>query len=470
MSMRRDPTLTAPAASETGGPARDPTWAWTPFRPADAEGWNLQWAGHLWRRAGFGGTWEQLQQALADGAQRSVDKLLDPGVDVAGFNRTQDRWEASTDNADNLRAWWLRRMLQTPQPLLEKMTLFWHAFFGISATRAGNPALMCRHVQRLRSHALGKFDALLESLVQDPAFLLGLDAGANRKALPSEHAARVWLECYTVGPGEFKPQDARELSRALTGWFVLRGEPRFLEREFDDGEKQLLGRRGKFTAQQAVRVLLEHPATPRFIVKQLYRWLISETEEPSAALLAPLAEAFAKDYDVAKLVSTILRSNQFFSAAAYRQRIKSPVDLAVGFIRGFAGIVETVRLGQDLASLGQNLYHPPTVHGWLGGTAWVNPAMVLGRQNLAAVLLSEAGVYGGKLNPAAVAEQHGARAPEALAKFVVDLLLQGDLPNNVREVLFCDVPKSSTSAAGEANRWLRQFTHRLTALPEFQLA
>ena len=470
MLTRRDPVSTAPAASEASGKAPDPAWAWAPYQPGHVEDWNLRRAGHLLRRAGFGGTWEQLQQALADGAQRSVDKLLNPDADGASFNREQDHWEASTDAVDTLRAWWLLRMLQTQQPLLEKMTLFWHGYFGISATRAGNPAMMCRHVQRLRGQALGKFDVLLESLVQDPAFLLGLDAGANRKALPSEHAARVWLECYTVGPGGFNPQDTRELSRALTGWFVLRGESRFLEREYDDGEKQLLGRRGKFTAQEAVRVLLEHPATSRFVVKKLYRWLISETEEPSDALLAPLAEAFAKDYDVAKLVSTLLRSNQFFSVAAYRCRIKSPVELAVGFIRGFAGFVETVRLGQDLAGLGQNLYHPPTVHGWLGGAAWVNPAMVLGRQNLAAALLSETGTYAGKLDPAAVAEKQGARSPEALAQFVVDLFLQGDLPDNVRVALFRDVPKSFTSASGEASRWLRQFTHRLAALPEFQLA
>jgi uncharacterized protein (DUF1800 family) len=470
MAILGEPASAVPAADSARTQPADPAWAWAPYQPGSADGWDLRRTGHLLRRAGFGGNWQQLQQVLAEGPQRSVDKLLHPDADVAGFNQAQDRREASTDAADSLRAWWLRRMLQTPHPLLEQMKLFWHSCFGISAARAGNPAMLGRHVQRLRAQALGKFDVLVSSLVDDPAFLLGLDAGANRKALPSEHAARVWLERYTVGPGEFTPQDTRELSRALTGWFVLRGEPRFLEREFDTGEKQLLGRRGKFAAQEAVRVLLEHPATARSVVRKLYRWLISEVDEPSPALLAPLAQAFAKDYDVARLVSTMLRSNQFFSAAAYRRRIKSPVDLAVGLIRGLDGVVETIRLGHDLADLGQNLYHPPTVDGWTGGTAWVNPALILGRHRLAAALLSETGVYGGKLDPAAVAERQGGRSPEALAQFISDLLLSGDLPDGARAAAFREVPQSATAARGETGRWLRQFTLRLSMLPEFQLA
>ena len=359
-------------------------------------------------------------------------------------------------------------MLQTPQPLLEKLTLFWHSHFGIGTARVKFPHLMLRHVQRLRRQALGRFEELLADSFQDPAVLLGLEAGANRKAAPSQHYARTVLECFTVGPGQFGERDVRELSRALTGWFVLRGDLRYIAREYDDGEKQVLGQRGAYDAPGVARILAAHPATARFLVRKLYRWFVSETDEPSDALLQPLTEAFAKDQDVGRLVGTILRSNQFHSAAAYRHRIKSPVEFALGLIRGLEGLVETLRLGQDVANLGQSLYDPPTVHGWPDGPAWVNPAMLLGRHNLAAALLSETGPYAGRLDPAAVATKHGAKdLAEARPRLLLDLFLQGDVPEAVRDALLADVRQAP---AAEAAKRLRQFAHRLAALPEYHLA
>lgn len=447
----------------------DPAWAWAPYRPDAARPWDLRRASHLLRRAGFGGNWAQLAQAVADGPEQTVAKLLQPAADVPAFNRQYDAWEASTGNSDSLRAWWLRRMIQTPHPLLEKLTLFWHHYFGISQARVQDGALMAQHVQRLRTQALGRFDALLESLLQDPALFLGLDAAQNRKAMPQEHLARVLLEQYTVGPGVAAPGDVRDLSRALTGWSVLRGRLRFVEREHDTDELTILGRCGRCDAPQAVRVLLADPHTPRFVVRRLYRELIAERDDPPEPLLAPLAEAFGQDYDVAKLVGTMLRSNLFFSPAVYRRRIKSPVEFTVGLIRSLEGMLETVRLGQDVADLGQHLYHPPTVHGWPGGTVWVQPALMLGRQNLAAALLSESGPYGGKLDPWAIARRHGRRASDGPAPFLIDLFFGGDLPEAVRQCLLEDDP-AAPAGEGEAARYWRQVAHRAAALLEYQLA
>ena len=103
--------------------AADAAWAWAAYRSDAARPWNLARAGHLFRRAGFGADWNALQQALAEGPDRTIEKLLQPEADVAAFNRTCDAYEASTDSVESLRAWWLRRMILTPQPLLEKMTL-----------------------------------------------------------------------------------------------------------------------------------------------------------------------------------------------------------------------------------------------------------------------------------------------------------------------------------------------------------
>ncbi|MBA3833376.1 MAG: DUF1800 family protein [Chthoniobacterales bacterium] len=39
----------------------------------------------------------------------------------------------------DLRYWWLARMIETRAPLREKMTLFWHGHFATSAQRSSMP-------------------------------------------------------------------------------------------------------------------------------------------------------------------------------------------------------------------------------------------------------------------------------------------------------------------------------------------
>ena len=431
----------------------DPASAWARYEPDARRPWNLALVGHLYRRAAFGATWDQLQRALADGPQRTIDGLLRPRADVAAFNRQYDEYETppnDENSSSELRAWWLQRMIRTPHPLLEKMTLFWHGHFAVNAAKVNSARATQRHLQLLRSHALGSFRAMLLGIVRDAAMFLSLDAKANRKAFPNEDFARWLMETFTLGPGRCSDRDVREAARAFSGWFVLQNELRFIERERDPETKRILGQEGRFTSDDVARILLEQPATAQMIVRKLYRWLISETAEPDARLIAPLGESFAKNHDVLQLVETMLRSNIFFSAAAYRQRMKSPVEFSLGIIKGLEEAVPTPPLAEALARLGQNLLHPPTSKGWIGGQNWINHATLAGRHNLAATLLKSDGAFGGKLNPAAVAGKHGTGA-----RFFLDLFLQGDAE-----------PGSASDASADA----RRTAHAVITLPEFQLS
>ncbi|MGQ9576543.1 MAG: DUF1800 domain-containing protein [Thermoguttaceae bacterium] len=445
----------------------DPAWAWAAYEPDPARPWNLRWAGHLYRRAAFGATWDELQQAVRDGPARTIDRLLRPEGDLPAFNRTCDQYEAEAESAEALRAWWLRRMILTPHPLLEKMTLFWHSHFGISNARVESGPLMREHLRLLRQHALGRFEPLLAAVAQDPATLLGLEAGANRRAQPNEHYARGLMEWFTLGPGRCPEQDLREVARALTGWFVIRNELRYIPREHDPGPQKILGREGSFEVQDVVRIALEQESTPRHLVGKLYRWLVSETEEPAEALVAPLAESFARDYDIGRLVETILRSNLFFSEVAYRRRVKGPVEYALSIVRALEQNVPAPALAEQLAALGQDLLHPPTIRGWPGGPHWITRATLVGRSNLALALVGGGQSIGNGLDPLAVARKHGFPAPLAAARFLVDLFLQGDLPEQAAQtVLAAAAPRAQDDAA----RALRRAAHTVWTLPEFQLA
>ncbi|MHC4169966.1 MAG: DUF1800 domain-containing protein [Planctomycetota bacterium] len=438
--------------------------AWAAYEPDVDRPWNLALAGHLYRRAAFGASWDQLQQALSDGPQRTIDKLVRPEGDVAGFNRTYDEYEAATGSIEQLRAWWLRRMIQSPHPLQEKMTLFWHGHFATNAEKVKNARLMREHVALLRSQALGSFGTLLEGISQDPAVLLWLGAETSRKARPNENLARAIMENFTLGRDNCTESDIREASRAFTGWFVLRSKLRYIAREYDGGTKEILGRQGKFARDDVLQIILERRATSYGIVRKLYRWLISETEQPDDAVISPLAESFAGDYDVSKLVETMLRSNLFFSAAAYRRRIKCPTEFALGIVKALDGTVSTTQLAKDTADLGENLYYPPTVNGWAGGRHWIDSAAIVGRQNLAWAMLRGSDPYDKKLNPWAVARQNGCSTFESAARFTLDLLLQGDVDPGVYDKL------TQTAQEGDLEERMRRFAHAVATLAEFHLA
>ncbi len=439
----------------------DPGWAWAAYEPATDHPWNLPLAAHLLRRAAFGANWQELQSALADGPQATIDSLVRPAADVAAFDRSLDEYAGRSGSSEGLRAWWLRRIIQTPFPLREKMTLFWHSRLGISNDRVKDAALMAQHIQMLRRHAMGSYTDLLDGVMTDPAVFLGYDAPASRKALPNENLPRQLLARLSLGPDRYGEEDLREAARAFTGWFVLRGDLRFFEREHDAGQKTVLGKKGDWDAGDIVRIVLDDPASPRLLIHELYRWFISESADPDTGLADRLTKMLAEDYNVGRVVETMLRSNLFFSSMAYRQRVKSPVEYAVGIVKGLEGAVPTIQLGNDLARLGQSLFHPPTTEGWAGGRCWLNAATTLGRANLAHSLLADKGEYGGKLNPAQVLKQHDRSTPSAASKFFVDLFLQGDITQ--------DQSSSLTKLTDLEDPHVRELVYRIVTMPEFQL-
>jgi uncharacterized protein (DUF1800 family) len=449
----------------------DPAWAWAVYQPNTQQPWNLTKAGHLFRRATFGDDWNQLQKSLSDGPQKTIDKLLKPQADTVAFNNTYDEYDSSAAGSiKNLRAWWLRRMIKTPYPLLEKMTLFWHSHFATNSDKVKNPRLMLQHIRLLRCHALNSFSDMLQAVSQDPAVLKYLGSDENRKALPNKNFARTLMETFTMGPSNYTEKDVNEAARAFTGWFVLRNQLRFFPREHDIQTKEILGERGNFTGDDVVRIVLKQPATSQMLVRKLYRWLICETEQPNEVIINPLAENFAKNYDIMKLIETMLRSNLFFSQTAYRMRIKSPVEFALSILKALEGVVSTTQLAEDLSGLGQKLYNPPTVNGWAGGRHWIDSAAIVKRSNLALALLKGSGPYEDKLNPGALANKYGCSTPKSVAQFLLDLFLQNDLSPDVYDTVLKIVKSPSGTDSNDEEEALRRFAHTVVTLPEFHLA
>jgi len=323
-----------------------------------------------------------------------------------------------TQRYELLRAWWLREMLKTPSPLTERMALFWHNHFTSGQDKVQFPQQMAQQNMLLRSHALGHFGELLHDVAKDPAMLQYLDGASNRKGNPNENFAREVMELFTLGEGHYTQRDVAQAARAYTGWSLDPDTQAYVWRanQHDDGEKTVLGQTGAFDGDQVLDILLARPETATFVTTKLWREFVSDTPDP--ALIAPIAAQFrASHYDIKVALSRIFLSDAFWSDDKRGVLVKSPVEFVVGTLRAFdIGYDNTEPFAAQVRTLGENLFYPPNVKGWPGGTTWINSSTLLARKQFVEQLFraTEAAAPARMSGPASMKNEAGvARTAEA---------------------------------------------------------
>ncbi|MCC6421150.1 MAG: DUF1800 domain-containing protein [Gemmataceae bacterium] len=401
--------------------------AWAADQPGAAPGsgmaplpdsaWNYDQARHLLFRAGFGGTPEEVARLHALGLRKAVDHLVDyrsqPDVQIpypAGlttlapaefvkvsqiarprmlkpFNKKGDK-----GLVHEVRQWWVRRMVQSPRPLEEKLVLFWHGHFATEYRTVRNSHAMFLQNQHFRDHAAGNFGQLLRGLLRDAAMLRYLDNDANTRNKPNENLAREIMELFSMGEGQgYTEKDIKEAARALTGYTFNKKSlmPRFDPALHDTGVKTIFGRTGKWNGEDLVRLILEQPATPRFLARKLFTYFVHE--EPDEALVTQLAKILKDSkYELAPLLKAIFLSQEFYSTRSVGRQIKDPAQLVIGTVRTLQ-IQNTnpVVLAHAMLTMNQELFDPPNVKGWDGGQAWLNTTALFARNNFAATLIGQ---------------------------------------------------------------------------------
>jgi hypothetical protein len=453
--------------------------AWAPFVPTPDDPWDLRKVAHLHRRVGFGATWAELKRDVAAGPAESVGRFLelpDPSEEERAICEGLRAGAISSTEPGRLRAYWLYRMLFGGDPLRERLTLFWHGHFATSFTKVESVTALCAQVESLRERALGGFGGLLGAMIADPAMLVWLDGGTSRRQQPNENFAREFLELFTLGPGAFSERDIREAARAFTGWVPgqrsrMPGDsnPRF---EYDDqahdpGPKTFLGRTGNWKSADIVRIVLARPDAARHLARKLYRAFVAEEPDPAPELIEPLAENLrSSDYSIRRVMEMILHSQHFYSQAAYRHRIKSPVEFTVGILRMLEVPRRNVNLMAAAAACskeGQELFAPPSVKGWEGGAAWINSSSLLERANWASDVIwgnADRGVP--PFDALAWLGADGVK-PEQGAGAFLKVLLQDDVAAESRNLVLAAGRDGSASG-------LRKALQRTLHAPEFQLA
>ena len=441
----------------------DPVLAWKTFKPSKERPWNNRRAAHLFRRAGFGGTISEIEASVSDGFEKSIEKLF--AVDEQAIEKEMlaaGRLVTGSADSSQLAAWWLLRMLKTPAPFLEKTTLFWHGHFATGATKVNDARAMFRQNQLLRKHALGKFEPMVKEISADVAMLIYLDSEENRRTRPNENYARELLELFCLGTGNYSEKDIKEIARCFTGWEIRKRKFSFNDHQHDKKNKSFLGATGNFDGNAAIEIILKQPAAPRFIARKLIRFFVFDEVPISDELVDPVADKLREtNFDLRETMKLILSSNLFYSDVAIGKKIKSPVELAVGFLRFFDASTNINALAPRLATLGQLPLYPPNVKGWTGGRTWINASTILARGNLITEILNndKTKFRSGSLNNWVKANSKYKIADSI--EWIEEFLLATKLSDETRESLKNVLAKTK----GDPAKSLAS----LAALPEFQL-
>lgn len=392
-------------------------------------------ARHLLLRSGFGGTPAQVSDLLAKGLHGAVDHVVSyqsipaqglpqPEIDedviaarsdderdqlrkarragdqdtVDAFRKTQlDALREDGQMFRGLQEWWYQRMVATPRPAEERLTLLWHGHFATSQRVVRDSYLMYKQNQMFREHANGSFADLARGIVRDPAMIKYLNNDRNIARSPNENLARELMELFTLGEGHYSEQDIKQGARALTGYTYDDNDFVFRENRHDDGTKQILGQSGTFDGDDFVSLLLRRRECARFVALKLYDHFVADVGDDGGAVprvyqpaLDALADLVIKhEYELQPVLSTLLKSRHFYDPQIVGRKIKDPTQLAVGTIRSLGTPTRNDRyVIRSLASMGQVLFEPPSVNGWDGGRSWINTSTLFVRQNLTTYLIS----------------------------------------------------------------------------------
>lgn len=480
-------------------------------------------AGHLLRRAGFGGTPQEIRDTHAKGLERAVRELVDvPDLaaqvpppawahphNIAAI-RAQAR-EAKMDGDEgreklkelrlmegeevvDLRSWWLQRMLHGPAALLEKVTLFWHGHFATSAQKVRDIYWMWLQNDTLRRNALGNFATLVKKMSRDPAMMIYLDLQQSRKEHPNENWARELMELFTVGIGHYSELDVREAARAFTGYRLNLTDQQFRFAPFqqDRTVKTVLGRTGPLTGDDVIDLLVRQPACAQFIARKLWRFFADD--EPTNETIDRVARTLrTHNFEMRPVLREIFSSEEFYVDHVMRRQIKSPVQYIVQTTKLLeAELPSGIVMQNAMRQMGQILFAPPNVKGWDGGKSWITTSTLLFRYNFAGYLINGDAALSGPAGGAKIGPgfqrpvQKSAAAvsrppvdinrmvpaslrnqPEKLVDHLSSRLFQTVAPEKERTAFlqYLEIRKPDRSDAT-----LRGLVHLMMSTPQFQLA
>ncbi|MBC7934969.1 MAG: DUF1800 domain-containing protein [Rhizobacter sp.] len=386
--------------------------------------WTVNEVSHLLKRTMFGAKKADVDHFLGMSMSAAVDELLNtvsvpnPPLRDYGLIVTEDgtyddlgvvqgqtwvndpnllsdadaRPGISRFRMDSLRKWWAGLMINQQRSIQEKMVLFWHHHYSVQQEEVGNPQMMYRHHNLLRTNMLGNVRMLAKEVTIDPAMLLHLNGYLNSRQAADENFSREFQELFTIGLGNdshFTENDVIAAARVLTGWRVRTNplESYADEAAHDTSSKTFSGFYGSRTIaggdaatelDALIDMIFDTTEAARFIVRKIYRFFVYyEIDEATETdVIEPLAAILRNNnYEIKPMLEALFKSEHFYDTLNQACYIKSPLDILTGTLREFnvpfpaytdyaTGYPLFFSIYNNAANMQLDLFQPPDVNGY----------------------------------------------------------------------------------------------------------
>ena len=492
-----------------------PLQAWQPL-PSSA--WDRPAAQHLLRRAGWSATSAEVEQALHAGLEDTLARLfpaapnlfpMPPSVEravseqinyqpkIAAAAPAEKRLlqrelrELNQAAVNDLTIRWLQFSAQPQNAAFQKWVLFLSDIYVVGFEKVPRAPLIFEHFDLLARAGLGHAPTLTKAISRSAAMIVYLDLNQSRKEAPNENFARELFELFVLGEGHYTEKDIKEAAKAFTGYRTRpNGEFIFAPKLHDAGAKTVFGQTGNFDGDQVIDLAYQTPAAGAFVPHELVKFYLSDTMLPPEYLSA-LGEQWRTEdnYNLRWLAQRFFGSALFFAPEFRGNFIKSPVQFYLGLMQDLdLDVVPVPRLVVNpMRQMGQVLFYPPNVRGWLGGRNWVNSASLSARRSAVENLftpLNEKTMNQDELIDLVAAHTSGEDVftvdsdrfsalagsdPGAATRHLVAALLPVVPPVRFNSVLESFLQGANSAPPAEKARRLRRATIALLQSPEYQL-
>jgi uncharacterized protein (DUF1800 family) len=338
---------------------------------------------------------------------KSANQVADPDQRKAAQQVYQ---QAMNDRMKQAASRAILRALYAPDQLRERMAWFWFNHFNVHQYKANLRILVGDYEDRaICAHALGKFRDLLVATLHHPAMLRYLDNTDNAAGHLNENYAREIMELHTMGVGSgYTQADVEALARILTGvgidlkpedpklnpeqrsQLVREGAFEFNPARHDYGDKTFLGHpikgRGLAEVDEAIDILVHHPATATHLSKQIATYFVSDN--PPDTLVQKMAQTFkSTDGDIAAVLATMVHAPEFTASLRPGVKFKDPVHYVFSAVRlayDEKAILNTLPIQNWLNRLGEGLFNHETPDGYaMTSASWNGPGQMTLRFEIA---------------------------------------------------------------------------------------
>lgn len=344
---------------------------------------------------GFGTDYANMQAALAMDPATLVDVLVDQAANLAptpapawGYWAVSDYANINVEGPEQVLEWYAQFITDMiNNGLRDKLTLFWSNHFVTELEVYQCPSHMYQYYNMLQTHAVGNFRDFVHAVGINNAMIVYLNSYENVAGSPNENYARELYELFTLGEGNgYTQNDIVETAKALTGYngFTEFCAPiTYNAASHSNDNKTIFGQTGNWGYDDVINILFAQRETQvaQHVCTKLYRYFVSPTVDQT--IIDALASTFiSSGYEIAPVLKQMFKSEHFFDDDIIGVKIKSPMEMMVGFIvESEFGYDQAVLDGTQYFGglLGQEIFNPTDVAGWQGNHEWINTSTITGR-------------------------------------------------------------------------------------------